>query len=182
MRNKPFAMTLGLLLVIAGTAFAAGLSPWEFGMSQSKVMSFSEFGHYKTFSNGDVETFNGIYDGEKQNIQFFFGPKGLRRIGVYLYEGKDLEAARAIWWKAYDSLKKKYGKMEIPGITVKPGSDPADSEPLSIAAAANVNAGGKTQMAPAVQPENIFIFSSFLSHEIQGTRFYLVIINFDSRP
>lgn len=171
-----------LVLSLAGTSFPAGLPPWEFGMSASEVMSFSKFGPYNTFSNGDLETFNGIYNGKKQNIQFFFDAKGLRRIGVYLYEGKDINAARAMWRQAYESLKKKYGEIELPEISLSAGSDAADSEALSIAAAANVAAGGKTQMAPVVQPKDVSIFSSFVSQEFQGIRYYIVNIYFDSLP
>ena len=103
------AMTIVFAFAAAGTSSTAGFPPWEFGMSKSDVMGFSKFGPYKSFSNGDLETYNGIYDGKKQNIQFFFNAKGLHRISVYLYEGKDIDDARAMWRQAYESLMKKYG-------------------------------------------------------------------------
>jgi len=42
---------------------AAGLPPWQFGMSKSQVNSLKEFGPYKSFSNGDLETYNGRFHG-----------------------------------------------------------------------------------------------------------------------
>lgn len=130
-------------------------------MSKAEVGSLSEFGPYRTFSNGDLETFNGIYDGKKENVQFFFDANGLRRIGVYLYEGHDLNVARGVWRKAYDSLAKKFGKAETPDIKVASNNEPANSESLSIAASVNVDIAGKTQMAPVGQPKDMFVFSSF---------------------
>jgi len=61
--------TLTLLLPLA--ASAAGLPPWKFGMTKAEVASYKEFGPYKKFSNGDLETFNGRFHGRKENIHSF---------------------------------------------------------------------------------------------------------------
>lgn len=160
-------------------SFSAGLYPWEFGMSKSDVSSFSEFGPYRSFANGDIETFNGTYEGKKENIQFFFDSKGLlRKIGVYLYEGKDIDAAREVWKRAYSTLLKNYGKVEIPNIKIETNDTSADLESLSIAAAANVDLVGKTQMAPVDQPKDVFVFSSFARQDVQDVRFFYVILYF----
>jgi len=159
-------------------------------MSKSEVSSFSEFGPYRTFSNGDIETFAGIYDGKKENVQFFFDARGLRRIGVYLYEGLDIQEARVAWRRAYESLVRNYGEVETPDIRMgerigsppADGSAPSEAEILSLAAAVNVDVVGKTQMAPIVQPKDMFVFSSFWRHQVQGKRFFYVTINIDRRP
>jgi hypothetical protein len=183
MKSLIVVVTLLLALASPVLSVAVGLYPWELGMSKSEVSSFKEFGPYRTFSNGDIETFNGIYDGTKENIQFFFDAKGLlRRIGVYLYEGQDIQAARAVWRRAYDSLAKNYGKIEIPDVRIGANSEPVNSEILSIAAAANVDAVGKTQMAPVDQPKDMFVFSSFVRREVQAVRYIYVIVYFDRRP
>src|SRR4030095_10845803 len=75
-----------------------------------KVVSFAAFGPYRTFKNGDVETFNGRFHGHKENIQFFFDRTGLCRIGVYMYEGKDVKQGIPAWRRAYELLQKDYGK------------------------------------------------------------------------
>ena len=95
--------TLTLLLPLA--ASAAGLPPWKFGMTKAEVASFKEFGPYKEFSNGDLETFNGRFHSRKENIQFFFDGGRLRRIGVYLGEGTDSKKAVATFQRAYEVLQ-----------------------------------------------------------------------------
>src|SRR5213076_3137056 len=99
--------TLTLLLPLA--ASAAGLPPWKFGMTKAEVASFKEFGPYKEFSNGDLETFNGRFHGRKQNIQFFFQSGRLRRIGVYLGEGTDRKKAVATCQQLYELRQRDYG-------------------------------------------------------------------------
>jgi hypothetical protein len=160
-------------------ACAAGLWPWSFEMSKEEVQAFAEQGPYKSFSNGDLETYNGVFDGHKENVQFFFGPAGLRRIGVYVYEGTDKDAARVGFRKAYDSLAKLFGPVEVPGIAVGPGSEPVGPEALAVAALANTAATGKTQMAPVKQPNDMRVFSTFARHQIQGKEHYVVIVYLD---
>ena len=67
------SIVFGLIWLTSLCAAAgAGLPPWQFGMTKAEVASFREFGPYKTFSNGDIETFNGRFRERKQNVQFFF--------------------------------------------------------------------------------------------------------------
>ncbi len=82
-------VSLVLLALLPLEASAAGLPPWRFGMSKAEAVSFKQFGPYRQFSNGDLETFNGNFEGHKENVQFFFQNDRLIRIGVYLWEGKD---------------------------------------------------------------------------------------------
>jgi hypothetical protein len=132
-------MTISIVRVLVALAavmpmpvISAGLPPWQFGMSKAKVVSFKEFGPYKYFKNGDAETFNGTFHGHKENIQFFFDKTGLRRIGVYLYEGKDVKQAIATCRRAYELLENDYGKVAMPDIKVARTSDPVNAEVLSI--------------------------------------------------
>ena len=89
-----------LTLLSPLAAPAAGLPPWKFGMTKAEVASFKEFGPYKDFSNGDLETFNGRFHGRKENVQFFFDGGRLRRVGVYLGEGTDSKKAVATFQRA----------------------------------------------------------------------------------
>ncbi len=168
-------------LLFPALAQSAGLAPWTFGMSKAQVRSFADYGPYRSFSNGDLETYSRMYDGQKENVQFFFDNDKLRRIGVYLYEGTDPEVAREAWKQAYESLAQKYGKIEMPGIVIKPGTDPADSEAISVAAASALMFSEEVQIAPVSQPTDMFVFSSFFRRDIQGARYYWVVINLDSR-
>jgi hypothetical protein len=162
-------------------ALAGGLSPWSFGMSKAEVASFTGQGPYKSFSNGDLETYNGEFDGHKENVQFFFEGDSLRRIGVYLYEGEDARQAAEAWRRAYVSLTKQYGTVDIPALRKTTTSGPLAPEVLAIAAGANTDAVGKTQMAPLKQPGDMFVFSSFARDVIEGKVIYTVIVYLD-RP
>src|SRR5438046_6285252 len=105
---------LSILTLLSPLAASdAGLPPWKFGMTKAEVMSFKEFGPYKEFSNGDLETFNGRFHGPKENIQFFFDGGRLRRIGVYLGEGTDSKKAVATFQRAYELLQQAYGKNQV---------------------------------------------------------------------
>jgi len=170
-----------LVLATPTLCAAAGLVPWEFGMTKSQVKSFARYGPYRSFSNGDLETYNGTYDERKENIQFFFRRDRLRRIGVYLYEGTDATAARRAWQHAYQSLAHHYGKIETPGLADASGGQEVDAERLSVAAAAKVQAAGKVQMSPADQPAGMHVFASYLRRDLQGATYYWVVILLDSR-
>jgi len=151
-------------------------------MTPEEVTSFEKLGPYQRFKNGDVETYQARFDGRKENVQFFFRENRLARIAVYLYEGQDIHAARKVWIRAYKSLRATYGELELPDIHVAPESDPVDVKILSFAAAANVDVEGKTQMAPIKQPEDAFVFSSFMRYQHAGSNYYLVTITFDAHP
>lgn len=159
---------------------AAGLPPWQFGMTPAQVRSVKEFGPYKAFSNGDLETFNGRFKGRKENIQFFFERGHLRRIGVYFGETSDPKKAVAMFERAYRLLQQDYGKIEVPEMKVSGGGPPP---PTVIAAGAMANAmvTGKTQMAPVKQPKDAFVFSSAYALHQRGQKLFTVAIFFDKR-
>ena len=172
--GKRIALYLGLLIT-ASPAFAGGFGPWSFGMSADQIQAVTASGPYQPFSNGDLETYNGDFGGKQENVQFFLKDGQLWRIGVSTYEGTDLSAATAAWSHAYSTLQADYGAMETPHY------QGASLEALAASARAIVAAGGKAQMAPLVQPESAFVFSSFYSYAHDSTTYYTVTVNYD-RP
>lgn len=156
--------------------------PWKFGMSHDEVRAVAECGPYRAFSNGDLETYEASFDGKKENFQFFFEPGGkLRRIGIYVYEGSDLEAAAARWGSLAASMTRIFGVMQSPG---NPLADTGQAalEAFSAKAAAQVRDGGKPQMAPFVQPADAGVFASLPHADVQGTTYYTVILFLDAPP
>jgi hypothetical protein len=169
-----------LTLLSPLAASAAGLPPWKFGMTKAEVASFKEFGPYKNFSNGDLETFNGKFHGRKENIQFFFDNGRLRRIGVYLGEGTDPKKAAATFQRAYELLQQDYGKIEVPEMKVTGGGTPPPTV-IAVGALANADVTGKTQMAPVHQPKDMFVFASAYRYYVRGAKWFSIAIMFDKR-
>ena len=167
-----------LSFIIPCSAFAAGVPPWKFGMTKAEVASFKEFGPYKTFSNGDLETFNGPFHGRKENIQFFFEGDRLRRIGVYMGEGTDRNKAVAAFEQAYRILEQDYGKIELPEMKVSGGGTPPPTV-IAVGALANADVTGKTQMAPVNQPKDMFVFCSAYRYFVRGQKWFAIAIMFD---
>jgi len=155
--------------------------PWKFGMSPEEVMGVTECGPYKSFSNGDLETYKGVLDGKEENFQFFFADKKLRRIGIYLYEGQDPVAGAKAWLALYGTISKLFGSIETPG-NVSPAASEENSASFKAKALEIVQGPGKTQMAPLAQPKNAFVFSSFMRREVDGEKHYYVVLYFDRRP
>jgi hypothetical protein len=180
--NSLIILNLVVAAFLAGSASAAGVSPWQFGMSKSQVASFKEFGPYKQFSNGDLETYNGRFRGRKENVQFFFQGDRLRRIGVFLYEGTDPKGGVPAWRSAYEALQKDYGKVSMPGIRVATKSGPVNADMLAIAAAENADVTGNTKMAPAKEPPDMHVFARFFTSIVQGKKWYYVTVVYDSNP
>ena len=178
--------TPGLIPVIAFTllvpklALSAGLPPWQFGMTKEQVKSFNQFGPYKSFKNGDVETYNAIYRGHKENVQFYFENNRLVRTGVYLYEGEDKQKAAAMFTRVYRLLEKDYGRILIPEIHVAKGSEAVNAEILGIAAIGNSVVTGRTEMAPAKQPRDVRVFARVM-HPIAQPGDFAVAVFFDPR-
>jgi len=179
--NKHILLSLIAAALLSEHVSAAGLPPWQFGMSKLQVASFKEFGPYKSFSNGDLETNNGRFHGRKTNVQLFFQGERLVRIGVYLYEGTDPKGGIPAWRSAYEALQKDYGRVEMPDIHVSDKSEPVNADVLAIAAAANADVTGKTQMAPAKQPPDARVFASFPTAMVQGRKWYYVYIMYDPK-
>lgn len=163
------------LLFAVFPAFAGDFGPWSFGMSAQEIREVSSHGPYKSFSNGDLETYNGDFGGRKENVQFFLKDNRLWRIGVYTYEGIDISVASQAWSHTYQTLQSLYGPVETPNYQ---GATP---EALEASAREIVAGGGKAQMAPLKQPDGAFVFSSFASYTHDGTTYYTVTVNYD-RP
>lgn len=176
MRTSFASLLLTLLAIIPTPVIAAGLPPWQFGMTKSQVVSFKEFGPYKDFANGDAETFNGRFQGRKENIQFFFANKRLHRIGIYLWEGKDPKKGIPVWRRAYEILEKDYGKVTTPDAHVAPNSDPVSTDVLDIAGAVNADVTGKSTIAPIKQPRDMLVSAQFMrAFSREGKSFAIAI-------
>lgn len=171
-------IALGLWSIVA-SADAGGLSPWQFGMTPQQVSAFADDGPYKTFSNGDLETYAGRFGGRKENVQFFFKDGKLARIGIYLYEGEDLKEAAKVWGRTYATLQSMFGGIELPDIRAVDASKPLTPEQVGLAGGANTEATGKSQMAPLKQPADKFVFASLRRALVQGRVFYYVTVFYD---
>lgn len=169
---------MGMAQAVSASSGGA-LPPWHFQMTPQQVTSFTDYGPYKSFSNGDLETYAGLFYGHKENVQFFFKDGKLARIGIYLYEGQDLRAAAAKWGSVYAALKESFGEMELPGIHLEQAGGETSPQAIAAAAGAVVMAGGKAQMAPLKQPLDKFVFASFKSADVQGHTFYYVMVYYD---
>ncbi|TBR40584.1 hypothetical protein [Dyella terrae] len=178
--------TMGVIAALGATVSAAqappagGLPPWRFQMTREQVMAFTDYGPYKSFSNGDLETYAGLFNGHRQNVQFFFRDGKLARIGIYLYEGQDAKAGAKVWGEAYAALKANFGAMELPNVQVEPGTDKdLPPEAVGVAGGVNVTTTGKDQMAPLKQPSDKLVFASFRSALVRGETFYYVVVYYD---
>ena len=129
-------------------------------------------GPYKSFSNGDLETYSGQFLGKKGNVQFYFKDGTLRRIVGLTYEGIDPNAATAAWLQTYRALQEKFGDIETPGMSGEP-------QELAVQARVRVELGVKAQMAPKKQPRDEFYFSTFTSFTSEGKKWYRVVVNID---
>lgn len=175
-------VVLALVAAISATASAAGLAPWQFGMSKAQVAAFKEFGPYKSFSNGDLETQNGRFDGRKENVQFFFKGDRLRRIGIYLFEGQDPKKGVPVFQRAYDYLQRHYGKIAVPQMSIAPGSQRPDSAAIAWGAGANADATGRTEMYPVKQPKNMRVSAEFMAYPAREGKSYAVAVFLDPKP
>ena len=183
-------MSVGLIVAIVGLALgsspasaaasAGGLPPWQFEMTPKQVASFSEYGPYKSFRNGDLETYSGVFNGHKENVQFFFKDGKLARIGIYLYEGSNIKEASEVWGRAYGELRSMFGEISLPDVRVSSNTGSLAPEVVAAASGANVDATGKTQMAPVKQPSDKIVFASFMRGNVQGQLVYVVIIYYDA--
>ena len=168
--------SLLLLALAAVFAWAQDVGPWKFGMSADEIRAVSEFGPYKSFSNGDLETYAGVFAGAKRNFQFYLGDGKLRRIAIRMYEGYDLDEATGAWRDAYTALSAQFGTIETPKLTA------GSIENLSQQARALIEAGSKAQMAPVKQRGGEFVFCTFMGGKApDGHTLYMVTINVD-RP
>jgi hypothetical protein len=161
------------LTSIASTASACGFGPWHFGMTAAEIRAVSSQGPYRTFKNGDLETYNATLCDQKQNVQFYLRGGHLLRIVVVTYEGTGLNEATNNWLSTYNCLAKLHGALETPGLRGE------NARALANQAEALVSNGTKVQMAPLSQSKDRFIFSSFDSYTVKGVTIYRVWINYD---
>ncbi len=154
-------------------------APWAFGMSPEEVESVTDFGPYKRFMNGDVETYKGVFNGHEENFQFFFENGRLRRVGIYLYEGPDGRVAGQRWQELHATLAAMYGAVRTSGNSAPIDGDRESEAEFARRAAALAAKGVKTQMVPATQPNDAYVFSSFMGGLANG--FYLVVLYYDRR-
>jgi hypothetical protein len=165
----PTPILVAVLILIAPVgAMAAGLPPWQFGMTKEQVTSFKQFGPYKSFRNGDLETYNGIYRGHKENVQFFFVNNRLVRIGVYLWEGRDPRQGISAWRRVYDIFQKDYGKVREPDLIAGPTSGRNNPDITAIAGSMNTFVTGDTRLEPARQPRDVRVHARFFGMLIKG--------------
>ena len=161
------------------SGWGAGLPPWEFGMSREQVKSLKQFAPYKTFSNGDLETHKGIYQGRKENVQFFFGPRGLQRIGIYIFEGKDPKKAAVAFRRAYGILQKEYGAVATPDLHKGRGSEPLTPEVIAIAAVVHAGVLGRTTILPKRQPKGMKVKADVMGLRAREGPMFAVAIFLD---
>lgn len=167
---------IGAWVLLSFSAHAAGLAPWQFGMTKEQVASFKEFGPYKTFSNGDLETYNGEFDHEKRNVQFFFNVSGLNRIEINMYEGQaSAEAGRAIE-RVAEYYRRACGEIKASGFDLPAGED---AHKIAESAIAALDTKAKVQVIPVNQPADLRTFSSFRRNEILGRVYYSVVLYLD---
>jgi hypothetical protein len=185
MRNTLASIGLALSLAFSAMTTAqtlpptGGLPPWHFGMTPQEVTSQLDAGPYKSFTNGDLETYNGTFDGRKENVQLFFKDGKLVRIGVYLYEGEDIKDAGKVWANTYRALKSKYGAIELPDVVFDPPTALPEPDLVGTVAQGNVAVTGKSQMAPFNQPPDAFVFASFRRDNTAGHVMYYVTVMYD---
>lgn len=147
-----------LLFLAPELSFAAGLSPWQFGMTKEQVASFKQFGPYKSFSNGDLETYNKPFHGRKENVQFYFVKNRLVKIAISFGEQLNQKQALPVLKRAVAILEKDYGKLESLEITVPPTGGKFDADVLAMIAITNATVQGKTHIGPVKMPKGMKVW------------------------
>lgn len=154
--------------------------PWTLGMSKAQVSAVTGYGPYRSFKNGDLETYNAVFDSHFRNFQFFFRDNKLWRIGVYTFEGTDLSAATQAWGDMYESMRRTFGAIETP-VNKAPVEGDADSmKAFQASARTLVEQSGRAQLAPLQQPAAVYSFASFSQSELQDTTIYYITLFFDA--
>jgi hypothetical protein len=149
--------------LLPSVIYAAGLSPWQFGMTREQVASFKQFGPYKSFPGGDLETYNREYHGRKEDVQFYFVNNKLVKIGIYLGEQLDQHKALPVVKRAAAILEKDYGKLESPEITVPPTGGKFDADVFAAIAITNATLQGKTHFRGVKQPKDMEVWATIMS-------------------
>lgn len=145
-------------------------------MSKDEVKSFAEFGPYRSFRNGDLETYGFEFEGRKRNIQFFFDGRGLNRIEVNYYEGVDANQAADGFGEICEYLRREYGEIKANFVDQPKGVGCAK---IATMATALVPEKKKLQIAPQEDKSELRPFSSYRSDIVMGTRVYSVVLYLD---
>ncbi|QWT20031.1 hypothetical protein KPL74_20065 [Bacillus sp. NP157] len=181
-------MWLALLVLVATPAMAASagtdsspmpFGPWTFGMTKDQVTAITDHGPYKSFSNGDLETYAGTFDGKPANVQFYFRDDKVVRMEVLRYEGKSAKDAARAFGDTFGVLQSLYGAIETSQMASPTPGKPMDAEGLVAASATQVDLHGKAQMAPVKQPPGAFVFSTFRKDIVQGDVYFYVYVMYD---
>jgi hypothetical protein len=149
-------------------------------MTPAQVASFKDSGPYKTFSNGDLETFNGRFHGVKHNVQFYFQNGRLRRIAVNFGEGTDRKKAVAACEQLYELLQRDYGGVTIPEDKSPKGAKAAPGV-QAIAATMNADVTGITHLIPSKDPAGMRVLGLVRSAVVGGEKWFYVTLNFEER-
>jgi hypothetical protein len=184
-RTFTMACLLGLAMPLFATSVGPipappiPLGPWAFQMTPEQVKADAAYGPYKSFSNGDLETYAGDFAGRKENVQFYFKDGKLTRMSVSRYEGSDLSTAARAFGDTWRVLTEMYGPMELAYRSGQPAPANVDVDFVAKTAEAYAAEHKKPQMAPLRQPVNAFVFVSLSTEVIQGRVLYYVFVNYD---
>ncbi|MFT3896600.1 MAG: hypothetical protein QM719_02735 [Thermomonas sp.] len=172
-----------LCLLFAARVQAQNAFPWKWGMSPVEVQAVTEYAPYRAFTNGDLETYEATFQGQKKNYQFYFDdsqPRKLWRIEVVFYEGMDIHAASKEWLSLYGALTGLFGEIETPDNSAPVAENPDSGKAFGTKAEEIVRDSGKTQMAPIRQPSDEFVFASLRTWvSPQKETYYNVVLYFD---
>ena len=174
-----FALSFLVLLPIL--SFGAGLPPWQFGMAKEQVASFKQFGPYKSFPGGDLETYNREYHGKKENVQFYFVNNKLVKIAINLGEQLDQHRALPVVKRACAILEKDYGRLESSEIAVPPTGGRFDADVFAMLAITNATMQGKTHFRGVRQPKEMQVWATIMSVPNIGKNNLAVTIFFEPR-
>ena len=174
-----FAITFVLLL--PNLSFGAGLRPWQFGMTKEQVASFKQFGPYKSFPGGDLETYNREYHDQKENVQFYFVNNKLVKIAINLGEQLDQRKALPVVKRASAILEKDYGKLQSSEIAVPPTGGRFDADVFAMIAITNATMQGKTHFRGVRQPRDMQVSATIMSVPNIGKNNLAVMIFFEPK-
>ena len=163
-------------LLFASLVHAQEVLPWTFGMSLDEVRAVSAFGPYRAFSNGDLETYKGPWDGKDENVQFYFTAGHLHRISYCFYEGTDPGEAATRWAVLRSSMQRHFGPLETPG------NDAKATAQFQAVAQTSVSSGARNFMTPVSPTKDKPVFAIFKREQIQGQWLYFVTLHFDPPP
>jgi hypothetical protein len=165
--NASFAAAI-LSLGVASAApveTLLGYGPWKLGISKEEVRSIKEHGPYSDVaSTGGLETAKGFFDGTPCTVSFVFGDAGLRKIQIWVYEGKSPDVAVAAWSRVYDFFRRTFGEAENLALQLPPPVLKPQFVTRLQAALTSVPQDQpiKIQMAPTPMPEGMKVFSSII--------------------